>query len=165
MSLYFYFEQKFNRTDLGLLVLRVVFGTVIFLFGVDKLLGGGATFEFLGKQLEMFGITWQPKFWGLLCALVETFGGLCMVLGLFFRPAAMLLVCNMIVASAATFQMTGAPIFSSMDAFVTDWLGKVAVPVYFLAAFLALLFTGPGKYAIHKKGGGGKSGAKASAKE
>ncbi len=159
MSLYSYFEQKLNRPDLGLLALRVVFGLVICVFGVQKLMGGSAMFEQIGSSMAMFGIPWQPKFWGLLCALAESFGGLCILLGLFARPAALILTFNMIVATAAMCKMTGAPDFSSVDA-LGGWLGKVAVPVYFLAAFLALTFCGPGKYAIHTKGGGGSKSSK-----
>jgi putative oxidoreductase len=161
MSLSSYFEQKLNRPDLGLLVLRVVFGLVIITFGVDKLLGGGAMLEQIGGSVALFGIKSHFKLWGLLCALTESLGGLCIMLGVFTRPAAGLLFRNMIVASTVMYKMTGAPDFSSMDAF-EGWLGKVAVPVYFGAVFLALFFSGPGKFAFTK--GGGRSGAKSSAK-
>ena len=161
MNLLNYIEQKLNRPDLGLLVLRVVFGLVIFIFGIQKLMGGGAMFEHIGGALAMFGITWQPKLWGLLSALTETFGGLAIILGVFFRPAALLLIGNMVVATVANAKMTGAVDTSSVMAFAV-WLGKVAIPVYYLGAFLALFFTGPGKYAVRKGGGGGggRSGGK-----
>jgi putative oxidoreductase len=164
MSLLSAIEQKLNRPDLGLLALRLVFGAVIFVFGVQKLMGGGPVFEFLGKSMEIFGITGQPKFWGLLSALTETFGGLFILLGLFFRPAAFVLFFNMIMATMMNFKMTGAPDYSSTDAF-GKWLGTVAVPVYFCVVFLALLFTGPGKYAIHKSGGGRSGGGSSKSKE
>ncbi|HTB63055.1 MAG TPA: DoxX family protein [Opitutales bacterium] len=159
MSLYSYFEQKMNRPDFGLLVLRVVFGVLITLFGVGKLLEGGPMFEQIGGAMAMFGVTWQPKLWGLLCALTETFGGVFIVFGIFMRPAALLLVFNMIVACAVVPKYYGAPDFSSAAAF-SEWLGKIDPPYIFCAAFICLLFTGPGKYAIHKSGGG-RSGAKA----
>ncbi len=154
MSLYNYFDQKLNKPDLGLLALRVVFGLTIFIFGVQKLMGGGAMFEQIGGSMAMFGITWEPKFWGLLCALAETFGGLCLLLGVFTRPVALILTFNMLVACVAMAKMAGNPDTASLNAF-NEWLGKVAVPAYFLAAFIALLFCGPGKYSIHKSGGGG----------
>ena len=162
MNLLNYIEQKLHRPDLGLLLLRVIFGGVIFIFGVQKLMGGGEMFGQIGGSMAMFGITWQPKLWGLLCALAETFGGLFVLLGVFFRPAALILIFNLIVATAANAQMTGAVDTSSMMGFAV-WLGKVAIPVYYLVAFLELFFTGPGKYAIHKTGGGG--GGRSAAKE
>jgi putative oxidoreductase len=154
MGLYSLAEQKAHRPDVGLLALRVVFGVIIFLFGVEKLMGGGAMFEQIGQSMGMFGVTWHPKVWGLLCALTETFGGLCIVFGVFFRPAALLLVFNMVVATLAMAKMSGSPDFASIDTFMNNWLSKVAIPVYFLAVFLTLLFCGAGKYALQKKGGG-----------
>jgi len=164
VSLFSYFEQKLTKPDLAMLVLRLVFGAALIVFGVQKLLGGGAMFEMLGQSLAMFGITWEPKFWGLACALAETLGGLCILVGVLFRPAVLVLVINMIVATAANFKMSGAPDYSSMDAFC-KWLGAVAIPVYFLAVFIALLFTGPGKYALHKGGGGRGGSGSSKAKE
>jgi putative oxidoreductase len=151
-------EQKLTRPDWSILVLRLVFGALLVVFGVQKLLGGGTMFEMLGKSLEMFGITWEPKLWGLLCALAETFGGLFIVLGLLFRPAAFILIINMVVATVVNFKMSGAPDYSSMDAFC-KWLGTAAIPAYFLAVFIALLFTGAGKYAMQKSGGSGRGGS------
>ena len=162
MSLCTYVEQKFNQPDLAYLALRVVFGGTIILFGVYKLLAGGDMYAQIGGSMDMFCITWEPKLWGLLCALTETFGGLFILLGVFTRSAALLLVFNMFVASIVLYKMTGAPDTSSMGAFC-EWLGKVSLPEFYLAAFLALLFTGAGKYAIHKKGGGG--GGRSKAKE
>ncbi len=160
MSLYAYFEQKLNRPDLGLLVLRVTFGGIIFVFGVQKLLGGEQMLTGIGGAMAKFGITFAPLFWGLLAALTEMLGGLCIFLGIFFRPAALLLFFNMIVATV--FLWGTGPTFSSYGDFA-GFVGKIDSPLTFCLAFLALLFTGPGKYAIHK-GGGGRNGAK-SAKE
>jgi putative oxidoreductase len=164
MSLYSYFDQKLNKPDLGLLALRAIFGLLIFALGVSKLLDGGPMFAQIGGAMAAFGVNWHPKWWGLLSALTETFGGLAILLGIFFRPAALLLVFNMIVACTFMVKFVGAPDFSSADAF-DGWLGKIDPPFLFCAAFLAVLFTGPGKYAMHKSGGGGRGGAKSGAKE
>jgi len=157
MTLYSYFEQKMNRPDLGLLVLRVAFGALIAIFGICKLLDGGPMFQQLGGAMAMFGITWEPKFWGLMCALVEAFGGIFVLLGLFFRPALVLLIVNMVVACAVIPGFVGKPDYSSVDAF-DGWLGKIDIPYLYCAVFITLLFTGAGKYAI-QGGGGGRSGS------
>jgi len=160
MSIFNYVEQKFNQPDLAYLALRVVFGGTIILFGVSKLLAGGEMYAQIGGSMAMFGITWEPKFWGLLCALTETFGGFLVLIGVFCRPAAFMLVGNMFVASVVLYKMMGAPDTSSVGA-VAEWLGKVAVPEFYLAAFLALLLTGPGKYTVVIKSGGGSARSKA----
>jgi putative oxidoreductase len=154
MTLVSYIEQKLNRPDLGLLILRVVFGLLITTFGVAKLFGGGAMLAEVGGALAKFGITFAPMFWGLLSALTETLGGLCILLGIFFRPAAALLFFNMIVA--ITSMWGDGPDYSSFGAFM-GYVQKIVLPVAFCAIFLALLLTGPGKYAVHK-GSGGKGG-------
>jgi len=161
MNLLNYVEQKLNRPDLGLFLLRLVFGLIIFVFGIGKLMGGGPMFEMIGGSMAIFGIHWEPKLWGLLCALTETFGGLAILLGVFFRPAALLLIGNMIVATIANAQQTGPADTSSTMAFGV-WLGKVAIPAYYLAVYLALFFTGPGKYTAYMftGGGGGRSAGK-----
>ncbi len=162
MSLLSYFEQKLNRPDLGLLVVRVVFGLIITIFGVGKLLGGGAMLAGIGGSLAKFGITFAPMFWGLLSALTEMLGGLCIFLGVFFRPAAALLFFNMIVAT--TFMWGHGPDFSSYGAFM-NYVGTIDSPLTFCVVFLALLFTGPGKYALQKSGGGRSGGGSSKSKE
>jgi putative oxidoreductase len=157
MTLYSYFEQKLNRLDLGLLVIRVVFGLFILNAGIMKLLGGKEMLTGVGGSMAVFGIHFAPLFWGLLAALTETLGGVCLILGVFFRPAMLLLVFTMVVATVV---MWGSgPSLASMGDF-QKFIGNVMPPMTFLAAFLGLLFTGPGKYAMHLKGGGGSKSAK-----
>jgi putative oxidoreductase len=50
--------------------------------------------------MSSFGINFAPAFWGFLAAFAESVGGLLMALGLFFRPAALLLTGLMAVALA-----------------------------------------------------------------
>lgn len=158
MSLLSSIDKKLHHPDLGLLVVRVVFGLIITLFGVGKLLGGGAMLASIGGALAKFGITRAPMFWGLLSALTETLGGLCIVAGVFFRPAAALLFFNMVVAT--TYLWGNGPDFSSYGAFM-NYVGQTDAPLIFCTVFLALLFTGPGQYAVQKTGGGGRSGSSA----
>jgi putative oxidoreductase len=141
--------QKIHQPDLGLLVIRLAFGVLIATFGIGKLMAGKALFVQIGSAMAMFGIHWHPAWWGLMCALVESCGGVLVVLGLFFRPAAFLLVGNMAVACATTWK--GAPDFSSGMALM-GWAQGIALPVSFFAVFLGLLFTGPGRFAAGKSG-------------
>lgn len=73
-------------------VLRVTAGLLFMQHGVQKLFGwlggfGGQP----GATAEMFTQAW-------LAGVLETFGGLLMVLGLFTRPVALVLVVEMLVA-------------------------------------------------------------------
>jgi len=154
MSLCNTIEQKLNQPDLAYLLLRMVFGGAIILFGIQKLMGGSATFEQIGGSMAYFGVTKYPALWGFLSALAETFGGIFIVLGVLFRPAALALFFNMVVACTFMFKLTGSPDLSSIGA-LTGWIGKVSMPVAFCTAFLALFFTGAGKYAVRMGGGGG----------
>lgn len=77
------------------LALRLALGAVFMAHGWSKLSGPLGTPE--GFNIEAWG--WPlPVFWAWLVAIVETFGGLCLVVGLFTRFAAVLVACVMIVA-------------------------------------------------------------------
>ena len=121
--------------DLGLLVVRLALGAAFVIYGYPKMLGGPAGWEKLGGAVGVFGIKVYPMAWGFAAAFAEFAGGILLILGLFFRPAALLLLCTMIVA-AATHLAAGDEIF------------KVLHPVELGAVFFALLFEGPGKFSV-----------------
>jgi putative oxidoreductase len=84
--------------SLGLLLLRLMTGVIFFVAGAGKVLGwfGGmgykATLEVFDKYM---GIS---AFWAGVSSYAEFIGGILLILGLFTRPAALVLVINMIVA-------------------------------------------------------------------
>jgi len=77
---------------LGLLSLRVSLGIIFFSHGYPKLahLGGGMQSFFVQHGL--------PGYFANLSGVLEVFGGMLLVLGLFTRPAALLLTVEMAVA-------------------------------------------------------------------
>jgi len=79
-----------------------------------------------------------PVVWGLLSAVVETFGGFLLILGLAFRPVCLLLLINLIVAAASQFGK-GHGLMGAAEA-VED-----------AVVFAGLIFVGPGRYSIDKK--------------
>jgi putative oxidoreductase len=93
-------KQKDNLLQAGWLILRVGIGISIFLHGYPKITGGVETWTMVGSTMSSFGINFAPAFWGFLAAFAESVGGLLMALGLFFRPAALLLTGLMAVALA-----------------------------------------------------------------
>lgn len=87
----------------GLLLLRVGIGVMFLFHGWPKLLGGPPKWESLGHAMSYLGITAWPTLWGLLAALSEFGGGICLILGFLFRPACLLMMVTMIVAANSHF--------------------------------------------------------------
>lgn len=80
-------------------VLQVVLGAIFIAHGAQKLFGafGGAGVPGLGAYFTKLGIN-PGLFWAWVVALVEFFGGACVLFGLFTRIAAGALVIDMTVA-------------------------------------------------------------------
>jgi putative oxidoreductase len=126
-----------NYKNFGLLIIRVGLGIMFIYHGYPKLRDGQKMWEQLGESTKYVGIHFLPVVWGLLCALVETVGGLLLVLGLWFRPVCILLIINLLVATAAQLAQGG--------------LQVAAHPIEDVIAFVGLLFLGPGKFSVDKK--------------
>ena len=123
--------------DLGLLFLRVGIGTMMVLHGWPKLAGGIQQWEKLGKAMSLVGISFCPGFWGFSSAMVETVGGVLIVLGFCFRPVAILMTFNFIVATVFLYKTTAQFI---------EW----SRPAETMILFFSLIFIGAGKYSIDR---------------
>ena len=111
----------------------------------------GAAFVVHGypKLFKMFGgfagwldsIGIRPgRFWALVVGVVEFFGGMALILGVFTGLAAALIAVNMLVA------MTKVK-WGSAKFVESEHMGWELDLIYFAVA-LSLLFTGPGVYAL-----------------
>ena len=128
-----------NKKDLGLLLLRVVVGATMFAFhGFPKMAGGPELWEKIGSSMANLGIHFFPTFWGFSAALVETVGAVLVILGLWSRHASLLLAFTMLIATVSHL-MSG------------DGMARASHALELGAVFLAIFFTGPGKYSIDKK--------------
>jgi putative oxidoreductase len=86
--------------DTGLLILRVGFGLSFFWYhGYPKLAGGPAAWARTGDAMAHLGIDFAHPVWGLAAALSEGVGGLLFAAGLFFRPACLLMLGVMVMAT------------------------------------------------------------------
>ena len=126
-----------NYKNFGLLIIRLGLGIMFIYHGVPKLQGGEKQWEQLGASMGVLGIHFAPMVWGLACAIVETVGGLFLILGFWFRPVCVLLIINLAVAALVSYKGGG--------------LGDASHAIEDAVTFLGLLFLGPGKYSIDKK--------------
>lgn len=127
-----------KHKDFGLLILRVGLGTFYILHGYPKMLGGPETWRDVGGAMQAVGIDAFPVFFGFMAAFAELVGGFLLVVGLFFRPACLLLLATMAVAAAMH--------LGRGDAFVT-----YSRPMEMAVVFLGLLFIGPGRHSVDGK--------------
>lgn len=129
-----------NR-DLGLLLLRVGIGvSMLALHGWGKISGGPEVWERVGGNMSHLGITAFPVVWGFLAAFSEFVGSILLILGLFFRPAALLLAFTMLVASLRHLSLPeGQP--------GSGWMGA-SHALELMTVYLALFLTGAGKLAL-----------------
>ncbi|NCD69514.1 DoxX family protein [Mucilaginibacter agri] len=124
--------------NFGLLVIRVGLGIMFIYHGFPKLAGGVHTWEQTGQATRYVHITFWPMVWGLLSAVVETFGGFLLIIGWAFRPICLLLLINMIVATA-------------MHLGKGDGLMAASHAIEDAVMFAGLIFLGPGAYSVDKK--------------
>ena len=123
-----------NYSDGALLFVRVVLGSlVIWLHGWPKLAAGASAWR--SYALKELHISLWPTFWGFLATFAQTAGCALLILGLCFRPSALLLVIIMALAAAA--DASGG---------LRDAAGAIQLGLF----FLCLLFVGPGKFSFDK---------------
>jgi putative oxidoreductase len=132
------FKFLSKQVDLGLLIGRVGIGAIFIVSGWQKLSGGQAAWAHLGHAMANFGITFMPNIWGLLATLIEFVGGILLVLGFLFRPAAFLILLNMIVAMVTVFRQH------------PHEFTVYSRPAEMLFILIVFLFVGPGKFSIDK---------------
>ena len=121
--------------EYGPLVLRVALGLVMMGHGSQKLFGafGGGGLSQTAGFFGQIGIV-PGYFWAVVVAVVETFGGLLVLIGLLTRVAGLLIAITMFVAMVWVHLPNG---------FFLSNRGIEYTLVLFAAA-LALVLTGPG---------------------
>src|SRR5437867_3299848 len=83
----------------AMLFLRIGLGALFVIHGLPKIMGGPRAWTELGHAMSYIGMKSFPAFWGFMAAFSECFGGIFVILGLFFRPACILLTITMAVAA------------------------------------------------------------------
>lgn len=126
--------------DLGNLFLRVGTGTMMVVHGWPKLVGGEALWQTVGAGISnAVGIHFWPVFWGIVVAIVQTFGGFMIALGFLTRPAALALALLMSIAAFMVFQKSGGDF--------RQWSHPAEAAITCFALFLM----GAGRFSLGKK--------------
>lgn len=125
--------------DAGLLIARVVFGTVMAAHGGQKLFGwmGGYGLAGTGGFFEQLGFR-PGRLFALAAGLSEFVGGALLALGLLGPVGPALILAVMIVAAVTVHLANG--LFAMTNG--------VEVPLLYGAAAVALALTGPGAYSL-----------------
>ena len=129
------FRNSGRHIDLGLLLLRIGIGIMFMFHGAPKMFGGPEKWAKVGEAMTHLGIDFAPMFWGFMAGFAEFFGGIFLILGLFFLPACFLLLITMIVATISHLG-SGDSLMESSHAIESGIL------------FLSLLLIGPGKFSV-----------------
>jgi putative oxidoreductase len=124
----------YQYKDLGLLIMRIGLGISFLIHGVPKLMGGPEKWEALGGAMGALGISFAPVFWGFMAGLSEAGGGILLIIGLFFRPACLILAITMAVA--LNMHISKGDPFMVYSHALEDGI-----------VFISLILIGPGKYA------------------
>jgi putative oxidoreductase len=130
------FKSLAKHGDLGLLIGRLGVGAIFIVFGWHKLSGGQPAWTHYGHAMASLGINFIPNVWGLVAALSEFAGGILVVLGFFFRPAAMLIALTMLVACVSGFR--------EHPHNFTQYSRSIEM----FCIMIVFLFVGPGKYSF-----------------
>ncbi len=125
------FSTKYNAAayNTGLLVLRIGAGLLMAYHGYDKIMQYN---EMKVKFMSFMGLNQSATL--ALVVFAELFCAVLIVVGLFTRLACIPLI---ILTVVIIFQVGNGDLF-----------GKQELPALYLSAYIALLFTGPGKFSI-----------------
>ena len=121
-------------------IFRIVVALLFFEHGASKILGwfGGSALN----VMNLFAFNMSSLI--VLAGLIEFFGSILIVLGLFTRFAAFLAVCDMV----------GAWFLGHVGSGLSGWIPIVnrgELALMYLVAFLIILFYGSGKWALDNK--------------
>lgn len=125
--------------DFGNLILRLGTGLTMIVHGWLKFSGGEPFLTAVGTNWSAaIGIHFAPHFWGIFVAAAQTLGGALIALGIFCRPAALLLTFVMAVGAVMVFERAGMSF--------KDW----SHPFEAALTCIAIALMGTGRFGLDK---------------
>ncbi len=129
------FNANATYASLGLLIIRIGIGfSFIYNYGYGKITDP-ERWGRLGEKMSLIHIEFAPVFWGFMAAFAESFCAAFLLIGIFSRLSAFFLAFTMMIAFLSGFSK------NEFNAHAFE----------LMIVFIALLFTGPGKYSIDAK--------------
>lgn len=122
----------------GILVIRAGLGILLFLHGYPTVVGGPDKWEETGSTMQYLGVEIAPMFFGFLAGTIELFGGIFLIMGVFFTPVLALLL---LVRLASAFQQIASG----------DDFSIYAHSLEMIVVFIGLMFIGPGQYSVQNR--------------
>lgn len=132
------FNSSAESARTAIFIIRVTFGIIFILHGLPKILGGPEMWARLGGAMGHIGLGFAPAFWGFMASLAEFGGGILLVAGFLTRPAAALMAFTMVIATIM--HIAGG-----------DPMNTTLHPVKGLVVFIALIYSGAGRFAIDNR--------------
>lgn len=135
-------KAYFQKPEFGLLIVRAGMGVIMAIYGLNKFRAGEDELRGVGSAISHLGLPVTADsvlalLLGVLAAGGELIGGILLVLGLWFRPAAAVLLFTMVVALVMKIGTGGA-------------FNDFAHPLSYALVFAGLMFTGPGRMGLQK---------------
>lgn len=118
----------------GLLLFRILLGLGMLTHGLPKLQGGPDTWAAIGGVMGQVGVPGPAIFWGFMAAFAEGVCGALLVLGVFTRPAALMMAFTMAVAAFVVH--------------AADPLARRELALLYLSGALLFLFKGGGRFSV-----------------
>ena len=124
---------------LGVFILRVSLGILLSVHGFPLFISGPNAWKRIGEAVSLVQIDSFHLFFGLASVMIQAFGGLALVAGLFTRGIAILQTIILGFAMAMAFQRGESILHQLVYAQIT-------------LACLSLVFIGPGRLSLDRKG-------------
>ncbi len=131
-------RKQEDYLNVGLLILRMGLGIMFIFHGYPKMFGGPEMWTEVGSAMQYLGIDFAPMFFGFMAGVTEFFGGIFLLLGVFFTPSVVALFLVMIIATAKH--------IGAADDF-TQYSHSIELAI----VFLSLSLIGPGAFSLDSK--------------
>jgi len=139
-------QENFN--SLGLLILRLALGVILFAHGSQKMLGWFGGHGWSGTMQFMTGTLGYPAFLSAIGIVVEFFGSLLLIAGAATRLAAIMLMIHQLFAAKLHL---AHGFFMNYSAQLAPGQEGFEYNLALIALSLGLFFTGAGAYALDAK--------------